>query len=1080
MLNVVGEKVMTMGNVMVIHSKLIPPIPQSTYMRRSSFNMKMNKALDYKLTLIHSGPGYGKSLGLAQFFRDQNGLYSWYTVTEEDDDIIPFLTYLIASVRRVIPSFGTSIEHVITPSIFVSDEEIQQWSALFINELCVFTDSLTMIIDDFHLVDHVFQINMFMERLVELLPPHVRIIISGRSRPKWSNLLKLQLNNQLYELTKKDFIFSEEEIIVYLEDYFDIELDDQRAKEIVRLTEGWAIAINLLAVQWSEMDSITEKINPVFQNLFDYLSEEVFQRRTEREQEWLLAFAIFPTFSLELINEFYGKEGVIQLEKIATEHPFIHSLGDNDSFRYHALFHQFLTNKWLTNHREKYEELNKKATEYYFKKGNHFQATYHATLTKNNQFLGEILKKTAHSIIRSGQFDWFLEVFEKLDEQVTDQYYELYYYKGEVHRYRAYYEQSRQAYMRCLEHAERNNDAYYISLANAGIAHIYLDTIQPALAESYLKKAIQWSQVSKQMPDKEVALLKRQFAENLVNLGRAKDATEWVKSERLPADILREGNLDARMLLRMGKLSDAKEILIGHMERKAKVPDSHREVKVLLSLIDAMTGQIEDAIANAEEGIRIGQEMKSRFVEAVGYTRRGHAEVIAYPYEIEKAENSFLKAIELMEQVDVSRGKAEPYMGLVAVKARQGLYDEAIKYGNYGLRETENVNDGWLSGLIHISLGIVYFYQQNYQMSEKHLFNAVELFIECGDLYHEMISHFWLMNIYYQQDQKEKLIESANKFINICVAENYQYYVTNDTLFGPFDRHIIYPIFHYLKAFLCDSENFNKLTSLIQLEQYDGHPGYQLYVKKFGRLKISIGSQFGPELQWQREKAKEMFLYFLFHKDRFIPKEEIMQVLWGEVEEKTADRNFKVTLNALLKALEPDREARKPSYFIIRKQKMYRLNPKATIISDRDLFLKHADQGLESEDVDKSIEFLLTALKFYEESPFEDMRDAEWLEQEKQNLERKYILVLEKLAQQFIKIADYQNAVHYAEKLLKKDPTWEEAYRLLMLAYFKMKNRPQSIKWYERCVEVLKKELNIEPMRATTDLYKKIKYQDEF
>lgn len=39
MLNVVGEKVMTMGNVMVIHSKLIPPIPQSTYMRRSSFNM---------------------------------------------------------------------------------------------------------------------------------------------------------------------------------------------------------------------------------------------------------------------------------------------------------------------------------------------------------------------------------------------------------------------------------------------------------------------------------------------------------------------------------------------------------------------------------------------------------------------------------------------------------------------------------------------------------------------------------------------------------------------------------------------------------------------------------------------------------------------------------------------------------------------------------------------------------------------------------------------------------------------------------------------------------------------------------
>lgn len=63
-----------------------------------------------------------------------------------------------------------------------------------------------------------------------------------------------------------------------------------------------------------------------------------------------------------------------------------------------------------------------------------------------------------------------------------------------------------------------------MSLSNAGIAHIYLDTIQPALAETYLIKAIHYSQITEKMPEKERALLKRQFAENLVNLGRAKDA----------------------------------------------------------------------------------------------------------------------------------------------------------------------------------------------------------------------------------------------------------------------------------------------------------------------------------------------------------------------------------------------------------------------------------------------------------------------------------------------------------------------------------------------------------------------------
>lgn len=133
----------------VIQSKLIPPIPQDSYMRRSSFNKKLNEALSRQVTLVHSGPGYGKSLGLAQYFRDHHHLYSWYTVTEEDDDIIPFITYLKASIEHVIPGFGKQIDDMIKPSGFVSDDEIQQWLALFINELCKIKKPFVIIIDTF-------------------------------------------------------------------------------------------------------------------------------------------------------------------------------------------------------------------------------------------------------------------------------------------------------------------------------------------------------------------------------------------------------------------------------------------------------------------------------------------------------------------------------------------------------------------------------------------------------------------------------------------------------------------------------------------------------------------------------------------------------------------------------------------------------------------------------------------------------------------------------------------------------------------------------------------------------------------
>ena len=1070
-----------MENITVINSKLIPPMPQATYMRRSSFIKKMNQAMERQLLLVHSGPGFGKSLGLAQYFSDQPIVYSWYTVTEEDDDIIPFVTYLHASIERVIPNFKKAFHHLDIPQGFVSDEEIHQWAAFLINELCEISEPFVIIIDDFHLVDHVFQINVFMERMIKLLPPHIRLVISGRSRPKWSSLLKLRLNDRLFEITKEDLVFSEEEIFVYLEDYFQMKLDEEKIKEIVTYTEGWAIAINLLALQWSENElSENHIIKPVFKNIFDYLSEEVFQSRTPKEQEWLLAFAIFPIISVKLVEEFYGEEAVTQLKNIANEHAFIQSLGDNETFRYHALFHQFLTNKWRQTDREKYAELNKKATYYYLEKNNYFQAAYHATLTEDNRYLSEILSKTSETIIRSGQFDWFLEVYQKLDRDITDEFYALYYYEGEVHRYRAYYEQARRAYIRCLQHAEKNDDAYYISLSNAGIAHIYLDTIQPALAESYLKKAIHWSQRTDSMPEKESIMMKRQFAENLVNLGRAKDAIDWVKSEQIDNEILREGNLDARILLRMGKLFEAKNILLEHTEKKVAVPDSHREDKVLLSLIHIMNGEVKEALSTAEQGVQIGKEMNARFVEAVGYTRRGHAELIAFPYDIEKAKSSFKRAIELMEQVNVSRGKAEPFMGLVGVKARQGLYDEAVHYGLYALRETEKVNDNWLSSLIHISIGIVYFYKQDRENCEKHIQSAMKLLHTCGDVYHEMISLFWLMNVYAAKNETKKLADIARKFAKICIEEEYQFYLMKDTLLGPFDRHLIYPLFQTIAQLEIEDENVNTLMNLLKIDEYDGHPGYQLYVKMFGHLTIKVGHKYGEELNWQREKAKELFLYFLFHQDRFIPKEEMMQVLWGDLDENTADRNFKVTLNALLRVLEPNREARKPSFFIIRKQKLYRLNPKATIISERDLFLDAAERGLQSEENEEVIDALLTAEKLYVEKPFEDMRDVDWLAREKQHLENKYIAVLQKLAQTYMKIGNYANVITYAEKILQQDATWEEAYRLLMLAYYRLQNRPQSIKWYERCAEVLTEELGIEPMQATVDLYNMIMHNDEW
>ena len=59
-----------------------------------------------------------------------------------------------------------------------------------------------------------------------------------------------------------------------------------------------------------------------------------------------------------------------------------------------------------------------------------------------------------------------------------------------------------------------------------------MDTIQPGMAEPYLREAISFGQKSTKTSFHDMARLKRQFAENLVNLGKAKEAVHWVEKEK--------------------------------------------------------------------------------------------------------------------------------------------------------------------------------------------------------------------------------------------------------------------------------------------------------------------------------------------------------------------------------------------------------------------------------------------------------------------------------------------------------------------------------------------------------------------
>lgn len=1069
-----------MEQTTIIMSKLTPPMTSSFYMRRSSLIKKLKSNSHKKLSLLHSGAGFGKSSALAQYYADSKELYSWYTITEEDDDILPFLRHLLLSIRKVIPTFGVSLMEKEVISMYPKEAELTRWYSLFSNELVSIDKPFTIILDDFHLIDHVFQINYIVEKIIEFLPPNIHLVVASRSRPKWTILLKLKLKGQLVEISEKDFMFSEEEIQVFFEDYFDKTISLNEAEEIMKLTEGWAIAIHLIAMQVAETSKqIAELFDPALKDLFSYLSEEVFLRMNEEDKQSLLNFSIFPTFTLEDIHAFFGEIEARNLVRLASSHAFIQALSDSGAYRYHSLFQQYLETKWLQKDQALYVETHKRAAAYYSKKNNLVQSIHHAVKAKDDFFLGQTIVQFAEMMIKSGQFDWLLDLLkEHLSEERKEEFYELYYYEGECHRYRAFYEKAKKAYEKCINFAKEHNNHLYHSRGNAGIAHIYLDTIQPAFAKPFLEEAVKWSEMSTDMTRHEMLLLKRLLAENLVNLGKAKEANKFVQQEKLEAAILREGNLDARILLRTGMLNEAQKILKNRISDENSLPDSHRETEVLLSFIYSLMGQVEHAKQAAIKGIETGNREKSGFVEAVGWIRRGHAEILDNPFDMETPETYYLKAVNRMEELNVSRGKAEPYMGLSLLKSRQGYFQEAISYGEKGLRETDNGNDYWLSAYILICLTIVYFENDEHHQALQTVHEANRLFIISGDVYGELVSNYWLMIIHDHLENQDVFIHYAERFATLCVRFDFLFFLQRKTVFGPYDLQKHYPILQKALIAKPDSIDLNTVSNILKINTVSNYPGYQLTIHLLGPFTLYMSNKEVSERKWQRDKAKELLAYLFMNKNRFVPKEEIIHALWGESNEKNMDRDFKVTLNSLLKVIEPNRLAREESFFIVRKQSMYRLNPNVSIASDIDNFHHYVEKGLNEHNPVLSKESLLKAVKLYKGQLYEDKTTIEWISHDRENAQQLYITVLERLAQTCTRLKEFEKTIYWAEKLLRIDRTWEEAYRLLMYAYYQLQNRSQSVKWYDRCVTTLEQELGIEPMETTVQMYEMITNYD--
>ena len=87
---------------LVIRSQLVPPRHRRGVVRRPRLGARLDEVLDYPLTIVQAGTGYGKSTALAALAHVVDSLF-WYTITEPDRDPLLFAAHLICAFERLAP-----------------------------------------------------------------------------------------------------------------------------------------------------------------------------------------------------------------------------------------------------------------------------------------------------------------------------------------------------------------------------------------------------------------------------------------------------------------------------------------------------------------------------------------------------------------------------------------------------------------------------------------------------------------------------------------------------------------------------------------------------------------------------------------------------------------------------------------------------------------------------------------------------------------------------------------------------------------------------------------------------------------
>ncbi len=1035
---------------------------------------KFKQMLHYPITLLVSPTGFGKGQILQEYLKSSSDPICRVILEKKHRYVKEFIDYLMDCLQNSFPLINWhEINTPIYPSILFEEKTVEKWLNFIKSKVEALGKPIVLVIEHYETIDEDFFIHRLLNRFINMLPSNLHLLITSRYFPSGEAFKLAELQNRLLEINEQDLRMTISEVKILFEDQYHLPLSQTEIRELYELTLGWKMPLHVAYLYLSRGGRVEQIIKDPITTLpsyFEFLEAEIIKALPLMIQSFLYEISIFEEIDLELLNELYHGNGTEMLNVIEKHRILLYS-DITKHKKIHPIIKLFLVSKADP---QTIKQVHSRTSYYYLKKEDYSASIPFLIGAQEWEELAYLISTLGSRLIYLGHLKVVMEGIHALPSSFKSNFPRTLIVKGDYYRLHSDYSAALDLYQTAFRNCTIQGDDEGAILAIEGEVSIYLDTVKPNKAQALLKQAYQEMRMTAERKARLIHLM----AENYINSGKPKRAKHMI---RLGRKLSSKANLDvqeSRLLLRTGQLQAVDNLLQKEeLKQKEESPLIHgfRETSLLHSIVNAFIGQPAIAKKKAQQGILLGTQLKSPFIEATGWTRMGHAMQIMNPFNFELTEQCYLTALHIFEEIGVDWGQAEPLMGLSLLHGFANNYDIAITYGMQALRIASGVTDYWMYSMTQLCMGIATYQKGDFKEALSIFMDAINRIRKCGDYFIEAVIHLWMSYTNLKLEQEEAALLCFEDSLFLISQYGYEFLFLRQSMFGAKDLQFNVPLLLEIQK----RGNHALPTKILQelgFSQIKFHPGYTLKIETLGGFRVWLGEREILEKDWQRVNAKRLFQYLITKRKQENPKEVIQIELWPDLDEDSLDRDFKVALNASTKALEPDRKARSSSFYIIRNGSSYRLNPDSGYQLDTDLFQRLFEEGLREKDHEKAKYKLESGYALYKGDFLADNLYEDWAIEERERLQVLYLRGSERLAQSLLSSREYEQAIIVAENIIGRDPCWEEAYRIIMLAYSKLMNRTMALRWYEKCRQNLIEELGIEPMLITRNLKEQIQY----